>query len=60
MRTRKAIALHVSCIAAALLVASPAHALQPLEVFLSAARERNPGAQQARANLAAQNAQALL
>jgi len=43
---------------AALLAASPAMALQPLEVFIRAARERNPDAQQASANLAQQNAQA--
>lgn len=46
--------------AAVLLAASPASALQPLEVFLKAARERNPDAQQASANLAQQNAQALV
>jgi outer membrane protein TolC len=45
-------------IAAALLAASPAMALQPLEVFIAAAHERNPDAQQARANLAEQNANA--
>lgn len=44
--------------AAALLAAPPAAALQPLEVFLKAARERNPDNQQARANLAEQNANA--
>src|ERR1700737_5538629 len=44
--------------AAVLLAASPAVALQPLDVFIAAARERNPDAQQARANLAEQNAQA--
>jgi outer membrane protein TolC len=43
-------------IAAALLAASPAAALQPLEVFIRAARERNPDARKARANLAEQNA----
>jgi outer membrane protein TolC len=58
--TRTATALRLSCIAAASLVASRAMALQPLEVFLAAARERNPDAQQARANLAAQDAQALV
>jgi len=47
-----------SWIAAVLLAASPAVALQPLDVFLKAARERNPDAQQASANLAQQNAQA--
>jgi outer membrane protein TolC len=46
--------------AAALLAAPPATALQSLEVFLKAARERNPDAQQASANLAQQNAQALV
>jgi outer membrane protein TolC len=45
-------------IAAAVLVASPAMALQPLEVFISAARKNNPNAQEAEANLAQQNAQA--
>lgn len=48
----------LSFIAAALLAASPAAALQPLDVFIAGARERNPDAQQARANLAEQNAQA--
>lgn len=43
---------------AALLAASPAAALQPLQVFLKAARDRNPDAQQAAANVAQQNAQA--
>jgi outer membrane protein TolC len=40
----------------AVLSAWPVAALQPLEVFIRAARERNPDAQQARANLAQQNA----
>jgi len=48
----------LSFIAAALLAASPAMALQPLDVFIAGAREHNPDAQQARANLAEQNAQA--
>ncbi len=48
--------LKLPWIAAALLAASPAMALQPLEVFIAAARERNPDAQQARSNLAEQNA----
>src|SRR5262244_4217381 len=43
-------------IAAALLAASPAMALQPLDAFIAGAREHNPDAQQARANLAEQNA----
>ena len=47
-----------SLIVAALLAGSPAMALQPLDVFIKAARERNPDAQQASANLAQQNAQA--
>jgi outer membrane protein TolC len=58
--TRTATILRLSCIAAASLVASRAMALQPLEDFLAAARERNPDAQQARANLAGQDAQALV
>src|SRR5215472_11285545 len=45
-------------IAVPMLAASPAVALQPLDVFIAAARERNPDAQQARANLAEQNAAA--
>ena len=49
-----------SSIAAALLAALPASAMQPLEVFLKAARQRNPDAQQASANLAQQNAEALV
>jgi outer membrane protein TolC len=44
--------------AAVLLLASPARALQPLEVFVAAARDRNPDAETARANLSVQNAQA--
>ena len=44
----------------ALVAASPAMALQPLDVFIKAARERNPDAQQASATLAQQNAQALV
>jgi outer membrane protein TolC len=51
-------AVRVPLIVFALLAASPAMALQPLEVFIKAARERNPDAQQASANLAQQNAQA--
>src|SRR5262249_22431462 len=47
------------CIAAASLLASPALALQPLEVFLTAARERNPDARVASANLDQQKAEAL-
>jgi outer membrane protein TolC len=43
---------------AALLASSPAMGLQPLEVFIAAAREQNPDAQRARANLAEQSAQA--
>ncbi len=54
--TAKATVLELPWIAAALLAASPAAALQPLDVFIAAARERNPDAQQARANLAEQNA----
>ncbi len=45
-------------IAAVLLAASPAMALQPLEVFIAAARKQNPDAQRARANLDEQSAQA--
>src|SRR5262249_45737854 len=56
MRTTRAIAI-LLC-AAASLVASPAKALQPLEAFLTGARERNPDAQQARASLDQQNADA--
>jgi outer membrane protein TolC len=56
-RTSSSIAIAL-CTAAASLVASPARALQPLETFLSAARERNPDAQQARANLDQQDAEA--
>jgi outer membrane protein TolC len=44
--------------AAIVLAACPAMALQPLEVFLAAARERNPDAQEARANVAQQEARA--
>ncbi len=50
--------LKLPWIAAASLAASPAMALQPLEVFIAAAHERNPDAQQARANLDEQNANA--
>jgi outer membrane protein TolC len=50
--------LELPWIASALLAASPAMALQPLEVFIAAAHEQNPDAQRARANLAEQNAQA--
>jgi len=52
----KATFLWLPWVAAALLGGSPAAALQPLEVFIAGARERNPDAQQARANLAEQNA----
>jgi outer membrane protein TolC len=51
-------ALRSASISAVLLLASPAMAIQPLEVFITAARERNPDAQQASANLAEQSAQA--
>jgi len=54
--TGKATALSI---AAASLLASPAMALQPLETFLSAARDRNPEAKQASAELDQQNADAL-
>src|SRR5258707_7042011 len=50
--------LRLTWIAAAMLAASPAMGLQPLEAFIAAAREQNPDAQRARANLAEQNAQA--
>jgi outer membrane protein TolC len=50
--------LELPWIAAALLAAPPAMALQPLEVFIAAAHEQNPDAQRARANLAEQKAQA--
>ena len=50
--------LRLTWIAAAILAASPAMGLQPLEAFIAAAREQNPDAQRARANLAEQNAQA--
>jgi len=50
--------LKLPWIAAASLAASPAMALQPLEVFIAAAHERNPDAQQARANLDEQSANA--
>ena len=43
---------------ALLLLALPARALQPLEVFVTAARDRNPDAEKARANLSVQQAQA--
>src|SRR6266851_1605197 len=56
--TAKAAPLELPWVAAALLAGSPAVALQPLDVFIAAAREHNPDAQQARANLAEQNAQA--
>src|SRR5499433_486902 len=45
-------------IAVPMLAATPAMALQPLDEFIAAARERNPDAQQARANLDEQNAAA--
>ena len=45
-------------IAVPVLAATPAMALQPLDEFIAAARERNPDAQQARANLDEQNAAA--
>ncbi len=45
-------------IAAALLLAGPAAALQPLEVFVAPARNHNPDALEARANLAQSSAQA--
>jgi len=48
----------LSWIAAILLAASPARAIQPLEVFVAAARDRNPDADEARANLSVQRAQA--
>jgi len=38
----------LSWIAAILLAASPARAIQPLEVFVAAARDRNPDADEAR------------
>jgi outer membrane protein TolC len=57
-RTAKPTLLELPCFAGALLAASPAVALQSLEVFIAGARERNPDTQQARANLAEQNAQA--
>jgi len=41
------------------LAASPSVALQPLNFFIAAARERNPDTRQARANLAEQDAQVL-
>ncbi len=50
--------LRLTWIAAAMLAASPAMGLQPLEALIAAAREQNPDAQRARANLAEQNAQA--
>jgi len=56
-RTSSSIAIAL-CTAAVSLVASPGRALQALEAFLSAARERNPDAQQARASLDQQNAEA--
>ena len=56
MPTRKATALSI---AAASLLAAPAMALQPLETFLSAARDRNPEAKQASAELDQQKADAL-
>lgn len=48
----------VPLVIAALLLASPATALQPLEEFIFAARTRNPDAQQALANVSVQTAQA--
>jgi outer membrane protein TolC len=56
--TAKATFLRLPWVAGVLFGGSPAAALQPLEVFIAGARERNPDAQQARANLAEQNAQA--
>ena len=56
MPTGKATALSI---AVASLLASPAFALQPLEVFLSAARDRNPDVKQATAELNQQRAEAL-
>jgi outer membrane protein TolC len=46
-------------VAVASLLASPAMALQPLEVFLSAARDHNPEVKQATAELSQQQAEAL-
>jgi outer membrane protein TolC len=45
-------------VAPLLLLASPAKAIQPLEVFVAAARDENPDADRARANLSVQRAQA--
>jgi outer membrane protein TolC len=47
------------CISAASLLASPAIALQPLDVFLTAARDRNPDSKIASAELDQQKAEAL-
>jgi len=49
----------VLCITAASLLTSPALGMQPLEVFLSAARDHNPDAKQASAELDQQKADAL-
>src|SRR5258708_9920662 len=56
--TGRAATLKLPWIAAALLAGSPAMGLQPLEAFIAAAREQNPDAQRADANLAEQSAQA--
>ena len=48
----------LSWIAAILVAASPARAIQPLEVFVAGARDRNPDAEKARASLSVQRAQA--
>src|SRR5258708_38533269 len=53
-----AAALGMLVIVTAVLAAAPAIALQPLDAFIAAARERNPDALEARANLAQQDAQA--
>src|SRR5260370_39461523 len=53
-----AAALGMLVIVTAVIAAAPAIALQPLDAFIAAARERNPDALEARANLAQPDAQA--
>src|SRR5262245_54992040 len=57
MRSTPGIA-KVVCLAAVSLFGSPAMAVQPLETFLSAARDHNPDTQAARATLDQQKADA--
>ena len=60
MSANHALATPMGCagIVAVLLAASPASALQPLELFVASARDHNPDSLEARANLSQQSAQA--